>query len=205
MRDVGDEILAHALQAAKFGDIVKHDNGSGRFSLTERLADAGGVQRFYGSGGDGKTLRLSDAHGDVALQAFFAAQGATNQADEFGIADDFDERAALGAGGVHIQNFRKRAIVKDEALLRVNDGDAFDHAAQDGAGSIAFAAQQADFAVHSRGGLVERVGEIGKLVARAFAEQGTEITFGDALGKSLQALDARGKHARESEGDADRR
>ena len=30
--DVGDEILAHAFQAAEFGDIVKHDDGSGRFS-----------------------------------------------------------------------------------------------------------------------------------------------------------------------------
>ena len=47
-------------------------------------------------------MGLSDAHGDVALQAFIAAQGATDQAYEFGIADDFDERAAFGAGGVHV-------------------------------------------------------------------------------------------------------
>ena len=33
VRDVGDEILAHALEAAEFGDIVKHDDGSGRFSF----------------------------------------------------------------------------------------------------------------------------------------------------------------------------
>ena len=49
-------------------------------------------------------------------------------------------------------------------------------------------------AVHPRGGLVERVGEIGKFVARPFAQQGTEITFGDALRKTLQALHARGEH-----------
>ena len=31
--DVGDEILAHTLEAAEFGDVVKHDDGSGRFFL----------------------------------------------------------------------------------------------------------------------------------------------------------------------------
>ncbi len=100
-----------------------------------------------------------------------------------------------------IQDFRERAIVENEALLGVNHGDAFDHAAQDGAGAVAFAAEQADFAVEARGGLVERVGEIGKFIARAFAQQGTEVTFGNALRKTLQALDARGEYARESEGD----
>ena len=33
VRDVGDEILAHALEAAEFGDIVKHDDGAGGFSV----------------------------------------------------------------------------------------------------------------------------------------------------------------------------
>src|SRR5277367_2731357 len=102
--DVGDEVLADALQAAQFGDVVKDDHGSGRFSFGG-VAGRGNVQSFYRRGGDGKTLGLGDAHGDVALQTFLAAQGATDQADQFGIAHDFDERAAFGAGGVHVQDF----------------------------------------------------------------------------------------------------
>ena len=76
-------------------------------------------------------------------------------------------------------------------LFGVNDGgDAFDHAAQDGAGTVAFAAEHPNLAVVDwlGGGEVKGVGEVGKLIARTFAEQRTKITFRDALRKALQLL-----------------
>ena len=36
VRNVGDEILTHALEAAQFGDVVKNDDGAGRFSPAAR-------------------------------------------------------------------------------------------------------------------------------------------------------------------------
>ena len=94
VRDVGDEILAHALQAAQFGDVVQHHHGAGRlFRRAPRAAVAGSFQRFHRSGGGGKTLRLDDPHGDIALQPFLAAQRAANQPQQFGIAHAFRSAA----------------------------------------------------------------------------------------------------------------
>jgi len=152
--DVGDKILADALEAAEFGDVMKHDDGSGGLFIG-RAARDGHVEGFYGRGGDGETLGLGDTHGDVGLQALLAVQGATDEAQKVRVADYFDERAALGGGGIDVQDFRERAIVEDEALLGVNHCDAFDHAAEDGAGAVAFAAEETDFAVHARGGEIE--------------------------------------------------
>ncbi len=52
----------------------------------------------------------------------------------------------------------KRAIAKNQALMRVNDGDALDHAAQDRARLIAFVAERMDCGVHALRGFVERSG-----------------------------------------------
>ena len=102
--DVGDEVPADTLETAKFADVVKNDYGAGRFFIG-RATGCGDIQSFHRRSGDGETLSLSDAHGDVGLQAFIAAQGATNEAQKVRVADYFDERAAFGAGGIHVQDF----------------------------------------------------------------------------------------------------
>ncbi len=85
VRNVGDEILADALEAAKFGDVVENDDGARRLYI--RRCGVGGrgcvirLQRFDGSRGDGKIALLNESHGDVRLKTLFSEQGAANQAE----------------------------------------------------------------------------------------------------------------------------
>ncbi len=66
-------------------------------------------------------MNLRDAHGDFALQAFFAAQRFADQRKQFGVADDFDERVAFAAGGIDIENLREGTVAENHALLGIDD------------------------------------------------------------------------------------
>jgi hypothetical protein len=59
VRDIGDEILADAFEAAELGDVVKHDHG----------AIGGGLERFDGRRSDGEAARHYGADDEAALQA----------------------------------------------------------------------------------------------------------------------------------------
>ena len=174
VRDVGDEILADALEATEFGDVVEDDDGARGSDISVggtrafRICRSGGFDGTHGGGGDGKTAGLDDAGGNVGAQTILPLQGAADEAEKFRIANDFDDGAALIGGGIHTENVEKGLIAKDEILLGVNDGDAFCHAAKNGVGLGALAAEGANGVVEVAGGFVERIGEIGELVAGAF-------------------------------------
>ena len=62
MRDVGDEIAAHALEPSQFGDVVEHDDGTGRISGTNC------------GNGDGEIVLAQSAGYDFRLDARLAAE-----------------------------------------------------------------------------------------------------------------------------------
>jgi len=121
--DIGDEILADALESAELGDVVKHDDGAIRR----------GLEGFDRRGGDGEAARHDGADDEAALKIIRAGERAAGEIEQVSLADEFDERAAFESHGIKIQNFGEGAIAEDDALFRVNDGNAFNHAAQDGA------------------------------------------------------------------------
>ena len=126
---------------------------------------------------------------------FFAAQGAANQPEQFRIANHFDQRAAFAARGIEVQDFRKGAIRENEPFLRVDHRDAFHHASQNGARTVALAAERADRAVHPSRRFVQRRGQIGEFVARSLGGQRTEISLASAereiLSRSTRAANDR--------------
>ncbi len=112
---------------------------------------------------------------------------------------------SFAAGRIDVENFGERAVAENHAFLRINHGDAFHHASQNGARTVALTAQQANFAIEAGSGLIQRIAEIGEFVLRPVEIQRTEIAFGDATGEIPQPADTRGKRTGEEnrERDAD--
>ncbi len=192
MRNVGDEVLADALQAPEFGDVVQHHDGSGWFLVRlHRISEAAlrrvrhvgrrpRFQRLHGSGCDREALLLNNSHSDVALETFLASEGAANQSQELRVADHLDQVPSFDIRGVQVQNFGKGAIGKDQAFVRINYGDALDHASQDGARAIALAAERTDGPLEPHRGFIHGFGEAGKSIPRVFSRQGAEISLRDS-------------------------
>lgn len=106
VRNVGNEILAHALEAAKFTDVVQHQHGARGFFGGEWAASITGIgiESPHRIGGDGKAALLNNAHSDIGAESFFAFQGATNQSQKIGVAEDLDDGPALDRGVIEVQD-----------------------------------------------------------------------------------------------------
>ncbi len=169
MRDVGDKILAHALQPPQFGHVMQHHNRSGRLFRHRRHNNGGAgdacFERLYRRGRNRKRSLLHEAHRDVGLQSLLALQHPADQPQQGRIADHFDHRPPFDRRCIQVQDFRERAVRENDPLLRVDHGHALDHASQDGARAVALAAQRTNRSIHRHRRFIQGVGQFGKFIA----------------------------------------
>src|SRR5713226_1408644 len=98
VRNVGDEIAAHALEFAQFGDVVQHDHRAGGFRGADRCDS------------DRKKMLAQRAGHDFGFDAGLAFQYFSNRFNQLSLADNLKERAAGSRRHVQAKNSRETFI-----------------------------------------------------------------------------------------------
>ena len=98
MRNVSDEIAAHALEFAQFGDVVQHDHRAGGFRGAHRCDS------------DRKKMLAQRTGHDFGLDAGLAFQYFSNGFNQLGLADNLNKRAAGSRRHVQAKNFREALV-----------------------------------------------------------------------------------------------
>ncbi len=142
VRDIGDEIAADSFQAAQLGDVMQHEDGSGRFPGPN------------GSDGGREVTLAQGAGGDFRLDAGRAFQHSPHGFAHLRLPDNFDERAARLRRYVEFEDGSKPAIGEHDALRGVHDDDAFHHAVQNRGRKVALLGKGTNGGVEAGSGLI---------------------------------------------------
>ena len=159
VRNIGDEILSNALQAAQLADIVEN-----RYRAHGTDAARCHGPGFYGRGGDRKTAREHGAELEFAAGADAAGERGADGIEKLLVADHLEQRPVFASGRIGIQDFGEGPVAKNNALTGVDHCHALDHATQNRAGPVALFGEGADGGVHPGRCFVERLAQIGELV-----------------------------------------
>ena len=173
VRDVGHEIAADVLQAAKIGDVVQHHHGADAAALGVVQGGAAGLQHAF----------VIAVQHDVVVDRLVAAQRPADEPPQVGVAHDFLQTAALGLRLIDAQQLARGLVQADHALLVVDGQHSFDHARQDGPLFVVLADDGADPLLQLLRHLVEGFGQAGQLVRVGHDQAEAELAAGKALGR----------------------
>ena len=195
VRDVGDELRAHALEPAERGDVVEHHDRAGL------------------AGAEAQRHRIDLQHaGHRVAQAQLAAQGdllaagarRAEQLVQLGAADHLRQRLALAARRAHAEH-RARALVHEhDALVRVHRDHALDHAVEDGGGLGALLLEVVDLLAQPGHHHVQRAAKGAELVDRAHRRAGVVLALAHSPRDLLHLDDGLGDPPRDEDADARR-
>src|SRR5258707_1134739 len=138
MRNTGDEIAAHALEFAKFGDVVQHQHSAGRFASAHSRG-----------GGSQKSLPQRGRY-QFPLYRRFAAQHIAHGFNQFRLSNGFDQSATDLWRHIQAKNFGETSVRENHAVRGVHHHYAFYHAAENRCREIALISKRADGEVEAR-------------------------------------------------------
>ena len=177
VRNVRDEISAHALQLSQIRDVVQHED----CAIRSRRANRGHRR--------GKKMLPQRSRYDFRFHARLARENLAHCFDQFRLTNPFHQATPRLRRHAQTKNFRKTVIRKHHALCGIHHEHAFHHAAQNRRGKISLFCQRANRAIQPRRSLVQGVAQNIKGVSGGVRSLRAEISFCHALRKRRKPLD----------------